>query len=102
MESLGRLGDRLDVIETALSVALGEPEPEHRGRLLNAIGAATEAVRAEHREAETVQEKRSSLRVVSGSIPHPAHEQDEAPTRDADPGARPTYRTPDRVARSAG
>lgn len=102
MEALRRLGDRLDVIETALAVALEEPEPEHRGRMLEALSAATEVARAEHREAETVEEKRSSFRLLHGAIPLPAHPADQTSTRDAAPGAHSTYRIPDRAVRSAG
>lgn len=66
MEALRRLGDRLDVIETALAVALEEPEPEHRGRLLSVLDHAAAAARAEHQEAESAEEKRSFLHLVKG------------------------------------
>lgn len=102
MEALRRLGDRLDVIETALAVALEEPEPEHRGRMLDALSAATEVARADHLEAETVEEKRSSFRLLPGSIPRPTHYADRTPTGDAAPSAHSTCRSPDRAARSAG
>lgn len=104
MEDLRRLADRLDLIETALSIALQEPEPEHRGRLLTALDSATAAVRAEHQEAEEVeeatQEKRSSFRVIQGHRPGvPA--QREPPSDDAS-SAHWTGRIPDHAARSAG
>lgn len=99
MDELQRLEDRLDVIETALSVALSEPEPEHRGRMLNTLSAATEVARAEHGEAESAQQNRSSLRLVRGSVPHPA---DPAPTETAVPAARSMYRTRDPARSSAG
>lgn len=95
MDQLRRIGDRLDVIETALSVALEEPEPEHRGRLLEAISAATEVVRAEH----DVEEKRSSLCLIHGSGScRPAR---ETPAAGAASG-RWTDRGQDHAVRSAG
>jgi hypothetical protein len=101
MEDLRRLGDRLDVIETALSVALHEPEPEHRGRMLNALGSATAAVRAEHQQAEeAIEEKRSSFRVIQGQRPC-VHPQRRRPDGDAS-AERWTGRTPGRASRSAG
>lgn len=102
MEALRRLGDRLDVIETALTVALEQPEPEHRGRMLDALSAATEVARAEHQEAENVEEKRSSFRLICGSIPCPGPSLEGAPTADAVRAARPTYRSPAPAERSAG
>lgn len=99
MDQLRRLGDRLDVIETALSVALEEPEPEHRGRLLDALNTATEAVRAEHSEAENTQQNRSYLHLIRGScVCHPVHEGPAA----ADPAERSTDQTPAHARRSAG
>jgi hypothetical protein len=91
MENLRRLGDRLDVIEVALSVALNEPAPEHRGRMLTALNAATETVRAEHTHMETAEQDRSCLRLIS-SREEPAAASPTGPTPD---------RTPARVARSA-
>ena len=102
MDELQRLGARLEVIETALSVAMTEPEPEHRGRMLTALSAATEAVRAEHREAEIVQENRSSLRLLGGSFPTQTRRPDSAPTADAARGEHSTYRSPARARWSAG
>lgn len=99
MDELQRLGDRLDVIETALSVALTEPEPEHRGRLLDTLNAATEVARAEHGQAESNQQNRSSIRLVHSAIPHPA---DRPPTETDAPAARSTYRTLDHARSSAG
>lgn len=103
MENLRRLGDRLDVIEAALSVALQEPEPEHRGRMLEALDSATAAVRAEHQEVEeATQEKRSTLHLIQGhaSLPDP-HPQRESPASAAS-AERWSGRIPGRAARSAG
>jgi len=91
MERLRQLGDRLDVIETALSVALHEPEPEHRGRMLNALDLATAAARAEHQEVEeTAQKKRSTLRLIHASPASAASAEHW------------TGRIPGRAAKSAG
>lgn len=101
MEDLRRLGDRLEVIETALSVAMQEPEPKHRGRMLNALDSATAAVRAEHQEAEeAVGEKRSSFRVIQGQRPGGIPLQRHPPDGDASAGRWPG-RIPGRAARSA-
>lgn len=102
MDQLQCLGDRLDVIEVALSVALGEPEPEHRGRMLDALSAATELTRSQHQEAETVEENRSSLRLVRGPTPPPVRHAEVTPQVDDVRGGHSTCRTPGRAARSAG
>lgn len=104
MEPLQRLGDRLDVIETALHVALSEPEPEHRGRMLDALDLAAAAVRAEHTEVETAdeaaEEKRSTFRLIRGSGCSACHEQREGQETDA-PAARSTDQTQARARTSA-
>lgn len=92
MDRLRQLGERLDVIEIALAVAREEPEPEHRGRMLGALNAATEATRAEHSEAENTEEKRSSLRLIRGGEVLAA----------ASPAERWTSRSLDPAERSAG
>jgi hypothetical protein len=102
MDQLQRLGDRLDVIEVALSVALEEPEPEHRGRMLDAISAATDVARSQHQEAATVEENRSSFRLVHGAIPPPARPAEVSPQVGVVRGARSMCRTPDHAATSAG
>lgn len=102
VEYLRHLEDRLDVIETALSVARDEPEPEHRGRLLDVLDRATATVRAEHEEAETVQEKRSSFRLVRCALPYQAQHPERANAADAAPDERWRDRSPDPAARSAG
>ena len=102
MVHLRQLGDRIDVIETALSVALQQPEPENRGRMLNALESATAAVRAEQQEAEASRRKgKRSFRVIPGRA---AHRGVSPRSRPADGGSseRSPGRTPDRVARSAG
>lgn len=71
MDPLRQLSDRLDVIETTLRIALQEPEPEHQRLMLSALDRATEVVRAEHRDAENTEEKRSSLHLVRGSVRWP-------------------------------
>lgn len=102
MEPLRRLGDRLDVIEAVLSVALREPEPEHRGRMLDMLDRAAAAARAEHEEVEEAEEKRSSFRLISGSVPC----QGRLPQRPTEVTAAPAARWPDRTRdpaeRSAG
>ncbi len=102
MDNLRRLGDRLDVIETALSIALQEPEPEHRGEMLDTLDRATAAVRAEHEEVETVEEKRSSFRLIPGSGPRSAHPPERPTSVGAASSERWRGRIPDRDARSAG
>jgi hypothetical protein len=91
---LQRLQDRLDVIETVLSIALTEPEPDHRGRMLCALSAAAEVARTEQRTAETIERKRSTLRLV--------HSADPVPTAVDVPAARSPYRIPDHANLSAG
>lgn len=102
MEPLRRLGDRLDVIEAALSVALQEPEPEHRGRMLDALDRAAAAARVEHEEVEAAQEKRSSFRLICGAVPR----QGRHPQRPSQANAAPAARWPDQTRgpaeRSAG
>lgn len=102
MEPLRRLGDRLDVIETALVIALQESEPEHRGRMLGALDLATAAVRAEHEEVETITEKRSSFRLICGSGPISVHRRERATPTDDVPTGQWQGRTPDHAVRSAG
>ena len=97
---LTRLGDRLDVIEAALSIARNEPEPEHRGRLLDTLDRATAVVRAEHTEASSgieAEEKRSTLRLIPGAR---RPEQTARPSSEASAqGARSTDRTRARARR---
>lgn len=93
MDQLQRLGDRLDVIEASLTVAMGEPDPQHRGRMLDALSAATEVARADHDQAETAEQKRSSFRLVHGLIPHPADHAEPTPTADASPSGHSMYRS---------
>lgn len=103
MERLRRLSDRLDMIETALSVALQEPEPEHRGRMLSALDSATAAVRAEQREAEEgAQQERSSFRVIQGDASRPDLRPRQQPPAGAVSAEHWMGRIPDRAARSAG
>lgn len=102
VEHLRRLEARLDAIEAALSVARNEPEPEHRGRMLDALDRAAESVRAEHREAETVEEKRSSLRLIRGTVDHSREQSDWPPSVAASPAGHWPDRIRDPAARSAG
>lgn len=103
MVDLRRLGDRIDVIETALSVALQEPEPEHRGRLLEALDSATAAVRAEHQEVEeAAQEKRSTLHLIRGHASRPDPRAQGQPPANAASAEHWTGRIPGRAERSAG
>ena len=102
MVDLRRLGDRIDVIETALSVTLQEPEPEHRGRLLEALDSATAAVRAEHQDESEAQEKRSMLHLIRGHGPQPDPRPQRLPPASAASAEHWTGRIPDRAARSAG
>lgn len=102
MDSLRRLGDRLDVIEATLSVALQEPEPEHRGRMLDMLDRAAAVVRAEHEEAEAAQKKRSSFRLICGSIPRQGRHLQRPTQANAVPAERWQDQTRDPAERSAG
>lgn len=99
MDSLRRLGDRLDVIETALSIALQEPAPDHRSHLLGVLDRAATEVRGEHQEAEAAQQKRSFLRLVS---PVPPGRLPQESSADVAAAERWRGQIPDHVSRSAG
>lgn len=87
MDRRRQLKERLDVIKTTFAVALEAPQSEDRVLKLEALVAATEAAWAEYREAENVEQKRCSLRLIRGV---------------AAPAARWQDRTRDPVERSAG
>lgn len=66
MTGLQRLGDQLDAIDQALQVAREETRPERREQLLELVGRAVTAARAEHQAAEDEQRSRPALRLIQG------------------------------------
>lgn len=95
MKSLRRLDDRLAVIETALAVALQERHPGRRTYLLTVLERAAATAREEHGTVQDAQQRRSSFRVITGSV---RGDRPEA----AAPAGHWTGRIPDHATRSAG
>ncbi len=104
MTHLTRLGDRLDVIERVLDVALQEEDPGLRGRMLGVVTRAAAAARTDQQEAEaaeTAEAKRSAFRLVRGAVP-PARRPGQPTTAGAVSSGRWLDRNQGHAARSAG